>query len=116
MTTPASDIRPTYHSLMWPVRRTWLVAIGYSLVPVAFTAAGSAVAQVTTPSRTSAATRARRPPSSAWLYRSGFSARTPCGCGADSPARTSRRKVCECSLPAKLNSPTPLSGSSVATA
>ena len=46
MTPLASAVHPTVGPKTWPTRRPWLVAIGYSLVPVAFTAAGSAVAQV----------------------------------------------------------------------
>lgn len=46
MTPLASAVHPTHRSATWPTRRPWLHAIAYALVPVAFTAAGSAVAQV----------------------------------------------------------------------
>ena len=46
MTQLAPAVRPTEAAVTWPHRRPWLAAIGYSLVPVVFTAAGSAFAQV----------------------------------------------------------------------
>ena len=45
MSTP-SEITPTTTTRLWFVRRPWLTAIGLSLVPVVFTAAGFATAQI----------------------------------------------------------------------
>lgn len=44
--SPVASVRPADPALEWPVRHPWLVALGSSLVPVVFTAAGFAVAQV----------------------------------------------------------------------